>query len=354
MMDLKKRIQDGIDGSYVGLNNGFERLNKYIFGVQKACYTLIGGDSGTYKTTILDFIISNAIEYGIAHNIKVNVFYYSFEIDALTKKCNWLSRAVANKYGIIIPPQKIKGLRTKSSAKELSLTPEEQDLVVSCIDEVEEMFTKINFIFDPLNPTGIYKELFRHFESRGKIIYAPYTDELGIDKQRIVGYVPNDENEITIAAIDHLALMKEERSFDLKQNIDKMSEYTIFLRNTFKLSNFYLQQFNDGLSSVERSKFKGVDLSPQKSDFKDSRNPYQDADVVMGLMSPYKLDMATCIGYDVVKLHKKMVMLKIIKNRLADDNIAIGLYAKPEIGNFIELPENRNSLEIEKFYTHKI
>jgi len=246
-MELKNRIKDGIDGAYEGLSNGFKRLNNYIFGVQKACYTLIGGDSGTYKTTLLDFIISSAIEDAIAQGKKINVFYYSFEIDALTKKCNWLSRAVANKYGKIIPPQKIKGLRTKDNIKEMTLTDEEQQLIDSCIPEVEEMFSKINFVFEPINPTGIRNELFKHFESRGKLLYEPYEDENGVKKQRIIGYTPNDPDEITIAAIDHLALMKDERGFDTKQNIDKMSEYSIFLRNVFKLSIFYLQQFNDGL-----------------------------------------------------------------------------------------------------------
>jgi len=349
-MELKNRIKEGVDGAYEGLSNGFKRLNNFIFGVQKACYTLIGGDSGTYKTTLLDFIISSAIEDAIAQGKKINVFYYSFEIDALTKKCNWLSRAVANKYGKIIPPQKIKGLRTKDNIEEMSLTEDEQQLVDSCILEVEEMFSRINFVFEPINPTGIRNELFKHFESRGKLLYEPYEDENGVKKQRIVGYSPNDPDEITIAAIDHLALMKDERGFDTKQNIDKMSEYSIFLRNVFKLSIFYLQQFNDGLSSVERSKFKGVDLSPQKSDFKDSRNPYTDADVVIGLMSPFKLDMASSLGYDVSRLKRKLVILKIIKNRLADDNIAIPIYVKPEIGSFIELPKDANSQEAKQFY----
>jgi hypothetical protein len=30
------------------------------------------------------------------------------------------------------------------------------------------------------------------------------------------------------------------------------------------------------VSSVDRLKFKGADISPQQTDFKDSTNPYQD------------------------------------------------------------------------------
>ena len=102
----------------------------------------------------------------------------------------------------------------------------------------------------------------------------------------------------------------------------------------FGFSFINIQQFNQGLSSVERSKFKGVDLSPQQSDFKDSTNPYQDADVVLGTMCPYKLDMNTCLGYDIKKLKDKMIMLKVIKNRLSRDNVAIGLYANPSAGAY--------------------
>lgn len=96
------------------------------------------------------------------------------------------------------------------------------------------------------------------------------------------------------------------------------------------------------MSSIERLKYKGVDLSPQQSDFKDTTNPYSDADVVIGLMNPYKLDMTSSMGYDVDKLNGNLLMLKIIKNRFSTSDIAIGLYANPKAGEFKELePPNK-------------
>jgi hypothetical protein len=62
---------------------------------------------------------------------------------------------------------------------------------------------------------------------------------------------------------------------------------------------FIVQQFNQGLSSVDRLKFKGADISPQQTDFKDSTNPYQDADVVLGLMNAYKMDLETSLTYNI-------------------------------------------------------
>lgn len=45
-MTFEERIKEGLEGKFEGLSNGLDRINKYIFGIQKSCYTLIGGLSG--------------------------------------------------------------------------------------------------------------------------------------------------------------------------------------------------------------------------------------------------------------------------------------------------------------------
>jgi hypothetical protein len=347
MSFLTTRIQEGLNGKYQGLSNGFDTLNKYVFGIQRSTYYLIGGSSGTYKTTLLDYMVRNAIKDANENEIKCNVFYYSFEIDKITKMCNWTSSLIYQMYGVVIPPEKIKGLG------DFRLTDEEKEVVFRVIPIVEQMADSIHFRFESINPTGIYNELFKFAVSNGEIIFEEYTDPDGSVKKRIAGYKPNDPNAYNIIALDHLYLLKKERGFQTKEVMDKMSEYFVLLRNLFGFTPIVLQQFNQGLSSVERQKFKGVDLSPSQGDFKDTTNPYQDADVVLGLMCPYKLDMDTSLGYDISKLKDRMLMLKIIKNRLSRDGIAKGLYVKPESGKFFELPEPDN-LEINKFYNKQI
>jgi len=115
----------------------------------------------------------------------------------------------------------------------------------------------------------------------------------------------------------------------------------------FGFSFINLQQFNQGISSVERLKFAGADVSPQQSDFRDSTNPYSDSDICIGLLNPFKLNMDDCLGYDLTKLDK-MLMLKIIKNRMSQDNIAIGLYPNPAAGRFDELPP-ANKINYDKY-----
>lgn len=340
-MNFKERIEEGLKGRYEGLSNGFKRINKYIFNVQRSSYTLIGGLSGSAKTTLVDFMLLNAIEDANLKKIPINVFYYSLEIDEITKKANWLSMLIYKKHGITVSPEKIKGLG------EFRLTQSELDLVKKEYDNLESLFSKINWVWDAVNPTGIYKECWNFMESRGSFQKQKYTDEFGNIKDRIIKFIPNNPEEYNIVVLDHMALMSHERGFDLKQNLDKLSEYCVRLRNLFGMTFFILQQFNQGLNSVDRQKFKGVDISPQQSDFKDSTVPYTDADVVLGIMNAQKMDMETCLGYNInnpgatYNLRDRFRMLKVIKNRLSRDNIAIGLLFKAKMGSFEELkPSN--------------
>ena len=340
-MTLQERVNQGLKGEFKGLNNGFKDINEYIFGVQKHCYTLIGGMSGTYKTTLLDYIFLNAIQDAQAKGKKLDVFYYSFEIDKLTKQCNWLSQLAWKNYNVIIPPKKIKGLGDNR------LSNDEQEIINTLIPKVEKLFESINWVFDAMNPTGIYNDIFKFCAQKGTFTYEDYIDErvdkatgkkIEVKKQRIKSFEWK-EDQYLLLGIDHLYLAKKERSFSTKENMDKISEFLVILRNLFGVSSFVVQQFNQGLNAVDRQKFKGIDLSPSQNDFKDTTNPYQDADVVLGIINPFKLDIYEYQGYDTTVFRDKMISLKIIKNRLERDNISKALLCHPQSGRFEELPK---------------
>lgn len=336
---MRERIAAGLAGKYEGLDNGLGRINDYIFGVQRSCYYLLGGLSGSAKTTFADFMVLNALEDAEKKGVTVNILYYSWEISEESKKANWLSVLIYKRYGIVIPPEKIKGFGSNR------LTDEEQVLADSLIDELEALFKKITWIWESTHPTGMYNHWWEFMSKRGKFTKEPYIDENGHAKQRIISFELDNPEEYNIVVGDHLALARIQSGFTLKQNIDKISEYSVLCRNLFKMTFIWLQQFNQGLSSVERMKYKGVDISPQQSDFKDTTNPYTDADVVLGLMNAHQMDMETCLQYDInrrgseTNLRHNFRLLKVIKNRLSRDGIAIGLLFLPEMGSFKELPK---------------
>lgn len=342
-MQFKDRILAGLSGEYQGLSNGFDRINDYIYNVQRSTYYLLGGLSGASKTTLVDFIILNALEDAESKNIPINIDYYSWEINEATKKANWLSVMIYKKYGIVISPQKIKGLG------KLRLTEDEQKIVFDELPNLERLFSKIKWHWVATNPTGLYNQWWAEGERTGTFIKEPYIDDDGKKQEKVVGWIPNDPTTYSIKVVDHLANAKLERGFNLKQNIDKISEYAVICRNLFKMSFFFVQQFNQGLSSVDRLKFKGADISPQQSDFKDTTNPYTDADIVLGIMNAYKMDLETNLNYNINvegfpgNLKGRYRLLKVIKNRDGADSIAIGLYTKPEAGYFEELPKEMTS-----------
>jgi len=337
-MTFEERIQEGLAGNYNGLANGLNRLNAYLFGIQRSCYYLVGGASGSGKTTLVDYMLLEGIKDADSQNNPINITYYSLEIDEFSKRANWLSVLIYLKYEIIVAPEIIKGYGSNR------LSEDQQELVNDVIPELNEIWNRITWIFNSCNPTGIYKDAWKIMAAKGTFEYEDYTDEHGVAKQRVIAYTPKISNEYNIIVIDHIALVTSERGYNLKENLDKLSQYSVSLRNTFKYTIFALSQYNQGLSSVDRQKFKGVDLSPQQGDFKDSTTPYADCDVALGLMNAYKMGLEECIGYNINKsgskypLKSSFRMLKIIKNRLSRDEITIGLLFLPKSGRFKELP----------------
>ena len=335
MTSLKQRIQDGIDGKYTGLNNGLGDINKYIHYIQRGVITLVGGMSGASKTFLTDFILFNAIAAAKKEGVRLVIFYYSFEIKEETKKLNWLSVHIYQKYGVTISPETIGGF---GGAR---MTSDERTMVDAEVDYVDELFASIHFRYEPINPTGVFHELMEYAEANGKVIKEKYILQ-GEERERITGYISDNPSEYVLGVMDHIALAKRERNYNLKENIDKQSEYLVFLRNIFNYSFFIVQQFNQGLGSVDRMKYKGVDLSPQQSDFKDSNNTYADADVVLGVMNPWKMDFKEYLGYDLRELKEKVRVVKVIKNRLGRDNVAFAYLFNGAAGSFRCLPPARD------------
>lgn len=217
---FKERINNGLTGNYSGLKNGFDRINKYIYGIQRSYYLLIGGLSGSAKTTLANYMLLNAIKDADDRNIPINVFYYSYEMDEQSTKANWLSTLIYQKHKKVVEPQTILGLGDNK------LTNEQIELIRLELPLLNKIFDRINFRFESDNPTGIRKELFLHAATVGDFEYEEYGTE---GKKKIKSYKLRDSNCYNIVVMDHMALMKRESGYNLKENIDKYSEYCIWL-----------------------------------------------------------------------------------------------------------------------------
>lgn len=335
---LYEEIKRGIEGRNKGIPMGFNRLNRYI-GIRKSMYYLIGGLTGSGKTSFIDdaFVLNPFdwyYENAILHNntdIKLKIIYRSMERSRTYKLAKWLCRKIFIDHGVEIQVSKLLGWNSdKLSVEEMKLIEEYQDYM----DAMEEV---VEIIDGAENAVGIAKELKDYALQNGEIEK--------IDEYNKI-YKPNDPNLITLVIIDHIGLLKTTKAQPTKKAaIDKMSDELRYARDFFGFSPVVVSQFNRSIANPIR--IKQGDVEPQLEDFKESANTQDDADVVGALFDPMRYKVEDPSGYDLDKLRdsyggKYYRSFRLIKNSYGEDDIRIGLAFLGSVGLFKELPKRKD------------
>lgn len=334
--DLKRAVQEGMTGRNDGIPMGFDRLNRYI-GIRKSMYTLVGGLTGSGKTSFIDdAYVLNPFDWYITQKnpeVKLRIIYRSMERSRTYKFAKWVSRRIFLDRGIIIPVNKLLGWTSK-------MTHDEHDIFLMYEDYMGEMNEVMTIIDGPENAVGIAKELKAHALENGRIEQIDQYNKK---------YIPNNENEITIVIIDHIGLLKITKDQPTKKAaIDKMSDELRYARDMYGYSPVVVSQFNRDISNIMR--LKNGDVEPRLEDFKESSSTQDDADVVLALFDPMRYKVADPSGYDLNKLvdqygAKYFRSLRLIKNSYGEDDVRIGLGFLGQIGMFKELPKQRDMTE---------
>ena len=335
---LNAEVNKGLGDFNRGIPMGFDRLTRYV-GIRKGMYYLIGGNTGSGKTSFIDdAFVLNPVDWamskeGIASGIKVKVWYRSMERSRTYKIAKWVSRKIFLDQGIIIPVGKLLGWTEK-------MTKDEHDLFLHYKDYVDKLSEIVTIIDGPENPVGIAKELKDYALENGEIQQ--------LDKWNKI-YTPNDPSQITMVVIDHIGLLKTTKDQPTKKDaIDKMSDELRYARDFYGYSPVVVSQFNRSISNPSR--IKNGDVEPQLEDFADSSATQNDADVVMALFDPMRYKVADPSGYDLDKLKdqygaKFFRSLRLIKNSYGEDDVRIGLGFLGEIGMFKELPRKKDIID---------
>lgn len=334
---LNEAVNKGLSGGNEGIPMGFNRLNRYI-GIRKSMYFLVGGLTGSGKTSFIDdAFVLNPYDWFISNQntngIKLKIVYRSMERSRTYKMAKWVSRRIFLDYGIIISINKLLGWTDK-------MTKDEHDLFLLQRDYVEQMSDVITIIDGPENPVGIAKDLKNYALENGKIEQLDEYNKI---------YVPDDPNTVTIVVIDHIGLLKTTKDLSTKkQVIDKMSDELRYARDFYGYTPVVVSQFNRDISNPIR--IKNGDVEPQLDDFKDSSTTQEDADVVLALFDPMRYKVDDPSGYKLEKLKdeygaKYFRSLRIIKNSYGEDDIRIGLGFLGQVGMFKELPRMKDMTE---------
>jgi len=332
---LNNEVNKGLSGKNNGIPMGFNRLNKYI-GIRKSMYYLIGGNTGSGKTSLIDdAFVLNPLDWilsdeGKKSGIELKIIYRSMERSRVYKYAKWVARKIFLEQGIIIPVNKLLGWTDK-------MTKDEHDLYLTYkwyIDSMEEIITIID---GPENPVGIAKQIKQYAEDNGETIQMDKYNKF---------YVPNNPNTITLIILDHIGLLKTTKDQPTKKDaIDKMSDELRHARDFYGFSPVVVSQFNRSISNPIRIKTGEVD--PQLEDFSDSSSTQNDADVVMTLFDPVRYKVTDPSGYNLGKLvdeygAKYYRNVKLAKNSYGEDDVRVGLGFMGQLGIFKELPKRKD------------
>ena len=345
---LDKEIEHGLNQEQISM--GFDRLNYHV-GLRKSTYYLIGGYTGSGKTSFLDdAFVLNPYDFVNSHKntkgLKLKIFYFSMERRKNYKIAKWISRRIFLDTGKVITANKILGW----VSNEFKLTFDEHDIVKSYKDYINFMLNDaVTIIENPQNPMGIKKTIDAYAELNGV--------KEKIDAHNSI-YIPNNEKEHVIVIYDHIGLQKKEtrkypngdivRLSTPKEIIDQSSEDARKFRDVYGYTIVKVSQFNRGITNPTR--IKDGDVEPMLEDFKSSGSTQEDAQIVFGLFDPMRYKVPDPSGYNLDKLRndygaKMYRSVKLLKNSYGSDDVRIGLAFQPAIGMFKEMPKLQDTTE---------
>lgn len=361
MSDLKERVLKGLEerrnrilnGSINSIPSPFKRFSDDFIGIEQGKYTVITSSTKGAKTQFASFVfVYHTLLYAYNHpeQLRIKIFYYPLEEtpeDIMTRFMSYLLYTLTEGK-IRIAPVDLKSTKnSKPVSQEVLdlLGTEEYDKIIKFFED--------NIIFSSsTNPTGVYNECRKYAEEHGTVYKKKQKvrDELTGNTKEIDAfdyYEQDDPDEYRIVFFDHVSLTSTERGLNLKQSIDKLSEYCVILRNRYKFSPVVIQQQAFAGESLEA--FKENKVRPTIANLSDSKYPSRDANVVLGLFSPFKHELREYMGYDITILRDNVRFLEVLVNRGGSPGGIVALYFDGAVNYFKELPLP-NDPTIQSFY----
>lgn len=351
--NLKRRKEKLLNGGINSIPSPFIRFSDDFIGIEQASYYCITSSTKGAKTQFASFVfVFNALIYAYNNpdKVRLKIFYYPLEEtpeDIMTRFMSFLLYTLSNGQ-IRIAPVDLKSTKNyKPVSDEILdlLNTEEYSKIIQFFED--------NIIFSAsTNPTGVYTECKRYAEEHGTVYKKKQKikNEFGqtVEVDAFDHYEQDDPDEYRIIFYDHISLTSTERGLTLKQSIDKLSEYFVLLRNRYKFSPVVIQQqafAGEGLDAFKENK-----LRPTIANLGDSKYPSRDANVVLGLFSPFKYELPEYQHYDITKLKDNVRFLEVLVNRGGSPGGLVALYFDGAVNYFNELPRPEEKEALKQIY----
>jgi replicative DNA helicase len=326
LSSLVKIIKNGRRGFNKGIPTGFNRLDKYIHGIQKRYFYLLGGDSGSGKTA---FAIYTFVFQPLIHS-NADILYFSLELSEEVLYTKLMSLYIYEKYKRIITFDQIMSL-------EEPLSDSDYEYVKLAYAWIKSLKNRLTIFSDSTSSKRLYVVTREWLAERGTF-------------NRVSDYVEtytqhNDNYNIVVC--DHIGLLHNSEGNTLKQEIDLACKMLITFRNKCGITVVAVQQLNRSFKNIERKKlgFELINLA----DFSDSSGPTQAAELVIAIFDAYREKVKNCAGYHFDKLLDNGRILQILKHRFGQSNLNIGLNFFGNIGVWGELPKPEDIYDYNKY-----
>jgi hypothetical protein len=352
--NLKTRRERVLNGEVNCIPSSFTRFREDFVGIEQGKYFLVSGQTKAAKTQIAtNMFVYNPLFYAYENPDKIHlkIFYFPLEESVENITLRFMSHLLAKYSNYRISPLDLKSTNENKvvplEALELLESEKYQDIL--------KFYNNNVMFFEDRNPTGIKRQIQSYAEKNGTIHKKKITitnKETGLSEEREVFdyYEPHDPKEYVIIVVDHISLITPESSMDLRESINRLSEYMIMFRNRYNYIPVIIQQQGTETGNLEA--FKNNKIRPTMSGLSDSKYTAKDCSMMLGITNPYSHELDNYLGYDIRKFKDSIRFLEVVLNREGQSNGIIALYFDGKTCTFRELPPPNDREALEKVYKY--
>lgn len=310
------------------------KLDEIIYGIKQGYTYLIGGDTGTGKSSFTRSIfIDNVYDQFVAINdttkLDVQFLDLTLEIPSTLNLATTITRKAFLDYQKVLPVNRL------FSWSGTPLSEDDYRLVQSYKEWTEVYQRKLFIVEQDIDP-DMYHDILMEAAKRNGVFEREgrYIDECG-------KYTPNNPNLYLFVLFDTLNLAASNSKYTtIKASIDKISKIGVRFRNKCNFIIVEVQQYNSDVATTDRARF-GVQ-GPNLKDHMDSSSPTKDATVVLGLYLPIRYlrdDQTVWRGYDMQQLKNWLVSVHVLKNRYGESSKYVPCKFDGAVSLFSQLPQ---------------
>ena len=352
----RARRQRLLDGKFNCIPLPWERFRRVFPGIEQKRYIVVTANQKVGKSKFVDnLFVYEVLFFTMEHpEVRVKIFYFSLEMDAASKEDEFNCYLLYRLSNIVISPTELRSTDHPVDEKILDLLEsEEYQKYITAFKNL------VTFVETERNPTGINKYCRAYAEEHGHYNYVtvkgknPVTGEP--EDIRILDpdepWTADDPEEIKIAILDNASNLQTEQGLNKMQTIEKMSKYFITLRNQMNWVTVLIQHQAQAQEGIEN--FKLNKIKPSSDGLADCKTTTRDANMVIGLYSPFKYEIENYEHYDIRKFRNYIRFMEIVEDRDygASGNIC-PLFFNGASSAFFELPRYDESTKLNEIYAY--